>query len=478
MEKGEFMRKLGLQHINTANAHKRKPSLRIKYLKKKSDIEACRKSVGRRWIDQHNRKKNGSITKGAEIYSACNEDHSVKDGIPEKECNRKSKSNLEFTAPPLNLKTTNPRTPEETNQQQQITMSLPQDKMNSHFMDTFISFHDDEKNNISVHSVNNSAIDLSSNINEKSYEDRKENNATDNDSDSDEPRLIIDESYESTKESSDNDEIIYLGSVVKTSEKQIKQNHNIGHYKSPAPPIKFIQASHETSTNIYNFTPEQERRMIRRVFLKSMDLTGEKGKALCYWDRAKRLEGAIYSQNIAVEYPNPCKWPIRDRYNPIDFPCIPTLVLVRIMYFPEPYFTQLLIHHDTCPGFGCEFCHPFREALFHILIHTHRCRVWLMLMLIMGRHARNCSIGLRCTLQFCFFTKHQLHLDGESILENQIQSQHKLLEAEFKKCEARGYHKRPILCNHSQEWNIPKTNASNIIRLVIDILHYSTCFSR
>ena len=172
-------------------------------------------------------------------------------------------------------------------------------------------------------------------------------------------------------------------------------------------------------------------------------------------ERSKEMEQSLYPTNSAVSYSVPCVWPLNDTHNPKEFPCKPAPGIQSLLFSTtDVKLAKLLLHHQQCPGLGCMNCELIRAARIHIMIHQHRCQIWLYLMMVFARHSRECKTTT-CPFEFCLFVKHHIHLSGEPILAKHNQEEKHSLEAEFQKCTASGLHGPHMNCNHQSQWTIP-----------------------
>ena len=330
-----FLNIFGLQHVSTANTLNKRVSFRIKYKTQKIiDRDVCISS---------NKFKNKIKQNKSPIKQKIKEQHTV--SPLEKNMNLSSIQDY-----PLDLSIN--KIGESQNDKGYISQN---DKGN-------ISY--DKTENISSNNKDTSIDNDANHYYEDDYGD------DDND---DEPKLVIDESYESSNENLDeikdqekvlDDEIIFLKSISK-SEKQsgtldllkgdedkklreisvnnLEQNdkcrmgefQNRNYKYGPERDLltnynriiahQFRQTLHEvaeTSTN--NSIRDNKCNIFRRVLLGGLFLTLESEKELSFEDRAKVMEDALYPDHNAVEYHEPCVWPDSTAHNPSDFPCKPS----------------------------------------------------------------------------------------------------------------------------------------------------------
>ncbi|CAL4085236.1 unnamed protein product, partial [Meganyctiphanes norvegica] len=230
--------------------------------------------------------------------------------------------------------------------------------------------------------------------------------------------------------------------------------------------------------NPRNFTENHRENMnlsvLRRVLFRALSMTSANGLELSSADRAKEMEQSVYLNNSAVSYSIPCVWPSMNSRNPKDFPCQPAAGIQAILLrTTDDQLMQLLLHHQQCPGLGCRNCQPLRAAMVHLMIHRHRCQIWLTLMMLIARHSRDCKLA-KCSVEFCLFVKHHIHLSGEPILAKHSPEEQQLLAAEFRKCREAGVHGHHMNCNHRLQWQIPRlsdtTPVPRTLQLLTDIL--------
>ncbi|ROT68413.1 hypothetical protein C7M84_013427 [Penaeus vannamei] len=187
--------------------------------------------------------------------------------------------------------------------------------------------------------------------------------------------------------------------------------------------IPFLQPEVNASSEqqLTSFHPEEKasgqetedhRESIKRTILETaLNLFSEEGAALPEGERARRLEAALYERNPAVHYEDGVPWPSSHSEDAEEFPCRASQVLAEASALAQGDATQLLYHHQYCPGQGCsyngELCLSLRAAYTHISIFRHRCHVWHCFNSVLALHASSCS-RVDCPCQFCCSAKHEL----------------------------------------------------------------------
>ncbi|XP_071530605.1 uncharacterized protein [Panulirus ornatus] len=194
----------------------------------------------------------------------------------------------------------------------------------------------------------------------------------------------------------------------------------------------------------------------RAVLSVTFELLSQGASLLTETEKAQKLEGALFDENPAVHYDTK-----RVRtYSNINkdckeyFPCIPSSTLEDLKLCSYEQSTQLLQHHQACPQLGCQKCCILRAAYVHITLLRHRCQVWHTFTKIVSRHSRAC-MTVECSVLFCQYVKHELHLSGVSVLSNHHLDENARLKAEFKKCLKAGPHEATLHCSHLQDVSLP-----------------------
>lgn len=197
---------------------------------------------------------------------------------------------------------------------------------------------------------------------------------------------------------------------------------------------------------------------IKRTILETaLNLFSEEGAALPEGERARRLEAALYERNPAVHYEDGVPWPSSHSEDAEEFPCRASQVLAEASALAQGDATQLLYHHQYCPGQGCsyngELCLSLRAAYTHISIFRHRCHVWHCFNSVLALHASSCS-RVDCPVQFCLFAKHELSSRG-LVSWSPVEAERQLLRQEFAACERSGRHEARLHCHHRQRVQLP-----------------------
>ncbi|XP_069996537.1 uncharacterized protein [Penaeus vannamei] len=203
---------------------------------------------------------------------------------------------------------------------------------------------------------------------------------------------------------------------------------------------------------------EDHRESIKRTILETaLNLFSEEGAALPEGERARRLEAALYERNPAVHYEDGVPWPSSHSEDAEEFPCRASQVLAEASALAQGDATQLLYHHQYCPGQGCsyngELCLSLRAAYTHISIFRHRCHVWHCFNSVLALHASSCS-RVDCPVQFCLFAKHELSSRG-LVSWSPVEAERQLLRQEFAACERSGRHEARLHCHHRQRVQLP-----------------------
>ncbi|XP_042222745.1 uncharacterized protein LOC121867050 isoform X2 [Homarus americanus] len=209
----------------------------------------------------------------------------------------------------------------------------------------------------------------------------------------------------------------------------------------------------------------------KAVLDTTFKLLSERSAGLTEAERACKLEAALFEENPAVSY----AVQTANTKNLPQFPCLPSSTLEDLNLCSEMQSTLLLQHHQACPGLGCQRCNVLRAAYVHITLFRHRCQVWHAFTKIVSKHSLGCNKA-SCSLLFCQFMKHELHLSGVSVLPNHLMEQCMLLEAEFMKCRKAGPHGADLHCGHQQDVRLPQpgmmetTVETRGLKLVTDLL--------
>ncbi|XP_047491331.1 uncharacterized protein LOC125040687 [Penaeus chinensis] len=211
---------------------------------------------------------------------------------------------------------------------------------------------------------------------------------------------------------------------------------------------------------IYEETEYRFGRMecIKRTILETaLNLFSKEGASLPEGERARRLEAALYERNPAVQYKDRVPWPSSHSEDAEEFPCRASQVLSEASALAQGDATQLLYHHQYCPGQGCSYngdlCLSLRAAYTHISIFRHRCHVWHCFSSVLALHASSCS-RVDCPVQFCLFTKHELNSRG-LLSWSAVEAERQLLRREFEECERSGRHEARLHCHHRQRVQLP-----------------------
>jgi len=162
------------------------------------------------------------------------------------------------------------------------------------------------------------------------------------------------------------------------------------------------------------------------------------------------LESSLYERNPAVVY---------DATHLSEHTCCASPALMdAATRLTAGDATQLLCHHQRCPGQGCGYndslCCVLRAAYVHITIFRHRCPVWETFARIVERHSQECRES-QCTVRFCLFMKHEQHLAKRSSLSLMDAEQRDLTKAEFDRCEREGRHGADLTCTHLSPVQLP-----------------------
>ena len=125
---------------------------------------------------------------------------------------------------------------------------------------------------------------------------------------------------------------------------------------------------------------------------------------------------------------------------------------------------DVIRHHQSCIGLGCSSeCRTLRAAYIHIVLFQHRCNVWNSFYKIIAKHSKRCR-QVSCGIEFCHFVKHELHLNGVSVLPMQLLKARAAVEEEFRKCEQLGVHQRDFHCRHFPSPKLPIVNGNQRLR--------------
>lgn len=197
---------------------------------------------------------------------------------------------------------------------------------------------------------------------------------------------------------------------------------------------------------------------IKRTILETaLNLFSEEGASLPEGERARRLEAALYERNPAVQYKDGVPWPSTQSEDAEEFPCRASQILAEASALAQGDATQLLYHHQYCPGQGCSYngdlCLSLRAAYTHISIFRHRCHVWHCFSGVLALHASSCS-RVDCPVQFCLFAKHELSSRG-LLSWPAVEAERQLLRREFDECERSGRHEARLHCHHRQRVQLP-----------------------
>ncbi|XP_045615355.1 uncharacterized protein [Procambarus clarkii] len=210
--------------------------------------------------------------------------------------------------------------------------------------------------------------------------------------------------------------------------------------------------------NISECLPIADKQMaikVKKAVLNvAFDLISETEGSLTEFQRAKKLEAAIFKDNPAVQYNNQAVRTHIKTKNLDTYCCTSSHRLEDIKVCSLEHITSLLLHHQACPGLGCQKCHTLRAAYVHITLFRHRCPVWQSFIKIVSRHSRICW-RVSCSIIFCQFMKHELHLSGMSVLQNHLLEQRMILEAEFSECDKSGPHSADLHCSHHEATRVP-----------------------
>ncbi|XP_037792942.1 uncharacterized protein LOC119588323 [Penaeus monodon] len=197
---------------------------------------------------------------------------------------------------------------------------------------------------------------------------------------------------------------------------------------------------------------------IKRTILETaLNLFSEEGASLPEGERARRLEAALYERNPAVQYKDGVPWPSTQSEDAEEFPCRASQILAEASALAQGDATQLLYHHQYCPGQGCSYngdlCLSLRAAYTHISIFRHQCHVWHCFSGVLALHASSCS-RVDCPVQFCLFAKHELSSRG-LLSWPAVEAERQLLRREFDECERSGRHEARLHCHHRQRVQLP-----------------------
>ncbi|XP_064113324.1 uncharacterized protein LOC135219984 isoform X2 [Macrobrachium nipponense] len=161
----------------------------------------------------------------------------------------------------------------------------------------------------------------------------------------------------------------------------------------------------------------------------------------------RRMESAIIKENPAISYDE------QQTYE--AFSCSATSALKDLELNSPEHIIELIRHHQSCSGVGCTTeCHTLRAAYVHLVIFRHKCSVWDSFCKIIAKHSRRCRI-LSCDVEFCHFVKHELHLNGISVLPMQLLKERPSLEEAFRRCEEMGPHDGELHCCHFPAPKLP-----------------------
>ncbi|XP_066987263.1 uncharacterized protein [Macrobrachium rosenbergii] len=159
-----------------------------------------------------------------------------------------------------------------------------------------------------------------------------------------------------------------------------------------------------------------------------------------------RMESAIVKENLAVSY---------DQQTFESFSCSATSALKDLELNSPEHIIELIRHHQSCSGLGCTTeCQTLRAAYVHLVIFRHKCSIWDSFCKIIAKHSRRCRI-LSCDVEFCHFVKHELHLNGVSVLPMQLLKERPSLEEAFRRCEEIGPHDGELHCCHFSAPKLP-----------------------
>ncbi|XP_066988051.1 uncharacterized protein [Macrobrachium rosenbergii] len=194
----------------------------------------------------------------------------------------------------------------------------------------------------------------------------------------------------------------------------------------------------------------RQKQAVSSVLQTARHLLKDIGPPLSETEIACRLEAALYEENPAAVYTSEQPLSHCSSDNPEAFPCSVTQALKELTRSTPDYVNQLLHHQESCHGLGCsEKCKTLKAAYTHIYIFRHRCSVWNTYVKIFSKHSRACR-RIRCALALCLFMKHELHLNGISVLPIQYSEERDLLENHFRRCEKAGPHNAELQCRHLQ----------------------------
>ncbi|XP_037792736.1 uncharacterized protein LOC119588099 isoform X2 [Penaeus monodon] len=207
----------------------------------------------------------------------------------------------------------------------------------------------------------------------------------------------------------------------------------------------------------YRFDEGRMESIKRTILETALNLFSEEGASLPEGERARRLEAALYERNPAVQYKDGVPWPSTQSEDAEEFPCRASQILAEASALAQGDATQLLYHHQYCPGQGCSYngdlCLSLRAAYTHISIFRHRCHVWHCFSGVLALHASSCS-RVDCPVQFCLFAKHELSSRG-LLSWPAVEAERQLLRREFDECERSGRHEARLHCHHRQRVQLP-----------------------
>ncbi|XP_068217489.1 uncharacterized protein [Palaemon carinicauda] len=221
---------------------------------------------------------------------------------------------------------------------------------------------------------------------------------------------------------------------------------------SPTSDAKTHYASWSNSHKAFKpLSPDPcQKQAVNSVLQTARHLLKDIGPPLSETEIACRLEAALYEENPAAVYSSEQPLSHCSSDNPEVFPCSVTQALKELTRSTPDSVNQLLHHQESCHGLGCsEKCKTLKAAYAHIYIFRHRCSVWNTYVKVFSKHSRACRRA-RCTLALCLFMKHELHINGISVLPIQYPEERDLLENHFRRCEKVGPHNAELQCRHLQ----------------------------
>lgn len=214
-----------------------------------------------------------------------------------------------------------------------------------------------------------------------------------------------------------------------------------------------------TNVNLSNVLDPLFKEKVKSIILTTQQTLSKPVESVNETILKEKLESAVIGKNLAVLY-NESTIPDTGASNIDPFSCSVTTNLKELVLSTPEHVNSLLRHHQSCPGLGCSLeCQTLRAAYIHITIFHHRCQVWDAFYKIISKHSKPCRV-VSCGVEFCQFMKHELHLNGVSVLPMQLLKERPSLENEFKICEEIGAHNGDLHCRHMPCPRLPAPHSS------------------